>query len=333
MALDGLRGWAAAFVALMHFPLDQVTHSIPLISNSFLFVDLFFVLSGFVIAYVYSAKFRIGEFLRARGARLLPLYFATLLVGVLLELIKLSGVLGHDGGFKAPNSIEGLLHEMFLIHVLWWVPNTSYNPPNWSVAVEMYAYLIFALGSFFHRKILLVGIVLISVPSAIAILNMGVLNDAHVLAVPRGFLGFSVGIFVHALWIHLGSRSDLPILGDLALLGIFLYVWFGGSLVFQPALVFGSMVLGLLLGADKLFVARFIRADFSLWLGKLSYTLYMVHFFVAMRFEELAEAFGSGLAADVIYLIFYCIISLFLSSVVFRYFEWPARKLLRGKSK
>ena len=61
VALDGLRGWAAAFVAIMHFPLDRITHSIPLISNSFLFVDLFFVLSGFVIAYVYSQNFRAGN--------------------------------------------------------------------------------------------------------------------------------------------------------------------------------------------------------------------------------------------------------------------------------
>ena len=232
----------------------------------------------------------------------------------------------------SPNSIEGLLHEIFLIHVLWWVPNTSYNPPNWSVAVEIYAYLIFALACFFHRRILLAGMFLIAVPSAFAILNVGVLNDAHLLAVPRGFLGFSVGIFVHALWIHFGARSNLPILGDLALVGMFSYVYFGGSLVFQPALVFGVMLLGLISGADKILLAPFVRADFSLWLGKLSYTLYMVHFFVAMRFEEVAQVFGGGLIAEITYLIFYCITSLFLSSVVFKYFEWPARKLLRGKS-
>ena len=97
---------------------------------------------------------------------------------------------------------------------------------------------------------------------------MWVLNDAHLLAVPR-FPWFSVGIFVHALWIHFGARSNLPILGDLALVGMFSYVYFGGSLVFQPALVFGVMLLGLISGADKILLAPFVRADFSLWLGKL----------------------------------------------------------------
>lgn len=332
IVLDGLRGWAAALVALMHFPLDELTHSIPLIANGYLFVDMFFVLSGFVIAYVYSEQFSTVAFLRARGARLLPLYFATLIVGVGLEFVKLSGFFGHDGGFKPPNSVEGLLHEVFLVHVLWWVPNTSYNPPNWSVAVEIYAYFIFALGCLFRRRLLLSTLIIVSIPSAFAIYNQGVLNDAHLLAVPRGLSGFAVGVFVYTAWGRLGGRGDLPFVADLSLLGIILYVWFGGSLVLQPAMLFGLMVLGILLGADKILMARFLRGHFSLWLGKISFTLYMVHYFIAMRFDEIGEMLGRSIANDMVYLFIYCILALALSNVIFKYFEWPMRSYLRGKA-
>ena len=334
IALDGLRGWAAACVALMHFPLDDLTHTVPMIANSFLFVDLFFVLSGFVISYVYSKRFRVADFIRARCARLLPLYFATLLAGVLLELIKLSGLLGHEGGFKDPNSLAGLLHETFLVHVFWWLPNSSFNPPNWSVAVEMYAYLLFVLAAIFQRMIISAALMLlVSIPSTFAILDVGLLNDAHILAIPRGLLGFSVGVLVHALWVRLGARSDLPFLGDLALMGVVIYVWLGGSIIFQPAFVFGFMLIFLLIGVDKISFMRFIRSNFSLFLGKISYTLYMTHYFLAMRFEELAALLGSGPVAELIYLSLYCAIALVLSSIVFKYFEWPARQILRGKSR
>ena len=70
-------------------------------------------------------------------------------VGSDLEIIKVVGIGGFDGGFREPNSLEGLFREIFLIHTFPMFSNTSFNPPNWSVAVEAYAYVLFALLSLF----------------------------------------------------------------------------------------------------------------------------------------------------------------------------------------
>src|SRR5215216_1384478 len=90
-ALDGLRGLAATFVALMHLKVAHtpVTDN-PLVDNSALFVDLFFVLSGFVIshAYLYGGELRFARFAVYRLARLYPLHLCVLLVFVPFELIK-----------------------------------------------------------------------------------------------------------------------------------------------------------------------------------------------------------------------------------------------------
>ena len=85
---------------MMHFPLDGVTHQLPLIENGFLFVDLFFVLSGVVISYVYLGNFDRRKFFIARFARLAPIYFVTLMLAVILEIIKVVGIGGFDGGFR-----------------------------------------------------------------------------------------------------------------------------------------------------------------------------------------------------------------------------------------
>src|SRR4051812_44990107 len=79
LSLDGWRGISACMIAFMHMPghLD-----IPIINNASLFVDLFFVLSGFVLSATYQEKllagFGVGRFIFLRWARIYPLHFAVL---------------------------------------------------------------------------------------------------------------------------------------------------------------------------------------------------------------------------------------------------------------
>jgi peptidoglycan/LPS O-acetylase OafA/YrhL len=77
--LDALRGIAALFVAARHFGYP--------FSGSYLAVDLFFVLSGFVLAHAYEERLSAGmslrEFLTARFIRLTPLYFLALVIAVI----------------------------------------------------------------------------------------------------------------------------------------------------------------------------------------------------------------------------------------------------------
>ena len=329
--LDGLRGWAAVFVAMMHFPLDGVTHQLPLIKNGFLFVDLFFVLSGVVISYVYLGNFDRKKFFIARFARLGPIYFATLMLAVILEIIKVVGIGGFDGGFREPNSLDGLFREFFLIHTFPMFSNTSFNPPNWSVAVEAYAYVLFALLSIFTFKRSFFVWVLFSVISFCLIFKAGVLNDAHNLAIPRGILGFSLGVISFNLWHFYLKDTELKYLGDLGLLLIFLYIWWGGSSLFPPALAMTIGVTMMLAGANRMHFSILMENRLAVQLGKYSFAIYMIHYFIAMRFDEIYRYLPSSSVVEIALFFVYCSTTWLVAGLVYKHFEWPLRNYIRDR--
>lgn len=96
--LDGIRGIAALMIVLHHT--GYYFSGLPF-ARSYLAVDLFFVLSGFVIAEAYSTRLKDGlscfEFMRIRIIRLYPLY----LLGTLLGIIHIAGVM--MGGNNSEN--------------------------------------------------------------------------------------------------------------------------------------------------------------------------------------------------------------------------------------
>src|SRR6266516_6694053 len=92
VVLDSWRGIAACLVALFHLDAYSHLYDVPFLRNSWLFVDFFFVLSGFVIAANYQQRlldgFGVGRFLLLRLGRLYPLHFAMLALFIAFELVK-----------------------------------------------------------------------------------------------------------------------------------------------------------------------------------------------------------------------------------------------------
>src|SRR5579872_5807008 len=111
--LDAWRGLAASFVALFHLQAYSHLYELSFLRHSFLFVDFFFVLSGFVITANYRARllsgFSFWHFMLLRLGRLYPLHIALLVAFVALELVryKFAGSLGGEPGdkFSGPNSV------------------------------------------------------------------------------------------------------------------------------------------------------------------------------------------------------------------------------------
>jgi peptidoglycan/LPS O-acetylase OafA/YrhL len=89
-ALDGLRGIAAILVALFHFRSSYMSYNGYPAGDGYLAVDLFFMLSGFVLSHAYAARFERGtsalEFMKIRLIRLYPLYFVGLAFGAVTLL-------------------------------------------------------------------------------------------------------------------------------------------------------------------------------------------------------------------------------------------------------
>jgi len=144
-ALTGLRGVGAIWVLLYHLTLER---NIPVVRFGYLGVDLFFTLSGFVLTMVYANAFMsVGRheylrFLQVRLARIYPLYLATLLLAALLVL-AFPGELATYPEMARRFGLDAFIACLLLIqNWAYWLP-TAWNAPAWSLSAEWLAYLLF----------------------------------------------------------------------------------------------------------------------------------------------------------------------------------------------
>lgn len=157
-ALDSFRGVAAISVVILHLYISSAVSEWDFFRHSSLFVPFFFVLSGFVIAYVYDkATFSFKCFMIARGFRILPLYYLMLVCFIALECLNY--VLYHHFGlffknipFSGDRGFDQILPNLFLLQS--WLPWTyplSFNNPAWSLSVEWYLYIFFGILMFIPK--------------------------------------------------------------------------------------------------------------------------------------------------------------------------------------
>lgn len=153
-ALDGLRGIAALCVIFYHALWNTHLSGLRIVSNAYLAVDFFFILSGFVIAANYSGK--IADFASARAFmilrffRLYPLHLAVLAGLFAVEVLKFSlrGAFVSDvAPFTGPNSPRLLIENLLMAQGLGPESQLGWNSPSWSIGAEFVAYLLFAAAA------------------------------------------------------------------------------------------------------------------------------------------------------------------------------------------
>lgn len=141
--LTGLRGYAALWVFFLHatwgWPGDSFAMKVARLGGSG--VTIFFVLSGFILSYVYAQRFSENnvsywEFLKARLARVYPLHLVTLATYATLVAY---GII-----YRMPqDTIYTLIISLGLLHAWGFTDLVSWNEPSWSISVELFAYLLF----------------------------------------------------------------------------------------------------------------------------------------------------------------------------------------------
>ena len=155
-ALTAVRGIAALWVVLFHlrhetedlFPefFDELH---PLFKSGFLGVDLFFVLSGFVIALNYQARFATfkpsvyWQFMVKRFARIYPVYLATLMLTVLMYVGFRT--FGHNYLHPERFTLPGFVQSLTMTQSLTFPMPRQWNIVAWSVSAEWFAYMAFPL--------------------------------------------------------------------------------------------------------------------------------------------------------------------------------------------
>lgn len=294
-ALDSLRGLFACLVVLHHMPSTGGFLNSAFVQNAWLAVDYFFVLSGFVIATSYGQRLASGyplsQFIFLRFGRVYPVHLAVLLVFVALELLVLATTYDQPAArpaFSGTRSVEKLLASLSFTHPF--LSGQSWNRVSWSVAVEFWTYVVFAAVALTARRhrTLAMGLIAAGCLGGLAITGDGALDRlADWTTMLRCLCGFGVGVVAYRLHERLEGRLPLSFgiatvveVALIAATAAFMSLASGPITLVAPAL-FAAGVL--LFARQRGGVSVLLTTRPMLFLGAISYSLYMVHWLVVVR--------------------------------------------------
>ena len=309
VALDSWRGIAACLVALFHLDAYSHLYDVPFLRNSWLFVDFFFVLSGFVIAANYQQRlldgFGAGRFLLLRLGRLYPLHFAMLVLFIAFELLKvlkrilLPALLSVNpiAPFGTPQEApDTILANLLLVQSLHVFDFLTWNVPSWSISTEFYTYVAFAacLIGLRQRAWIALLLALIGGPVLIAALSGRDMATTYDWGIIRCIYGFSAGVLswgVYARWNEkLGkwlARSSVE-WGALGL--VIAFVSTAGTTLQSIAAPYLFALVVLVFAFEGGTASALLRLRPPVFLGTISYSIYMTHVFVERRLFDAAGA-------------------------------------------
>lgn len=338
-ALTGLRGIAAWAVVFYHARLTLTGWMpAPLIAAGgqfYLAVDLFFMLSGFVMWLNYAPRLRgsglsgAPHFWWRRFARIWPLHVAIMLALLLFALLLLA-----TGRDAANFPLAELPLHLALVQNWGLTPDLSWNHPAWSISAEAGAYLAFpfvVLAAKWERLsasalVLLAAMLVLALYLVFTLAGEASLGGQIArLGLLRCLAEFALGMVLALLWQAWHERRGTSLacaLAGLALLAAGLALGVPQTLLVPP--VFAALLLALAL--DRGPVARLLASRPLRWLGDASYATYLVHFplFIVAKLilvgDDLQLSAG-GFAA-------YLAVLLALSGALYYWLEKPAQRAL-----
>jgi len=352
-ALTSLRGIAALCTVLAHliviwgdvFPALQAQSLFrDFALHTYLFVDFFFVLSGFVMSHAYGRQFahavRFGSymrFLRARFARVYPLHLLLLLVYVGLAAIGIKQ--------SQDNPDWSVTAHLLLLHAMGLFDHTTWNQPSWSISVEWWTYMVFPFALPLARRYVSKAVAACALPVILGLfaflaLHFGSANLTVGFAFFRCLIGFSAGACLYAVvrYWHTAAFGNAATNGALAaVFAVLLFVPspYADMLAF---LCFCTLVVSASMGQGG---SYWLHHPVLVWIGDISYSIYLWH---SLLLHVVAKALGAAgralpLAHDhplvffLAGLVVFEIALLVLAHLSYRLIELPLRIFLGPKRK
>ena len=364
-ALDGVRGLAILMVLITHFvadvkPVNLLEHVATRVAGYGMFgVDLFFVLSGFLITGIlldskrpggYLAYFR--NFYMRRSLRIFPLYY-----GVLFCLFVVAPLVPF---FRGPE-LDTLTREQgwawsYLVNVFIW-RHGGYGMPYidhfWSLAVEEHFYFVWPLivWACSRRSLVKVSLAIaiasllprVLLADHLSVIGMYVLTPFRLSALCLG--GLLAAVARGPGGVDRVSRAAAPmaIASAAVLVGSYAFNHFVPAF-FAPlhelrnttfTVMFGALIVYSLVASPASAYGRFFHAKSMRFLGKYSYGLYVFHHFFSYYFlthgtaDALAARLGSHTLAVTVLALVGSAASIAVSMASFRFFEKPFLSLKR----
>lgn len=331
--LTSLRGLAAWWVVLFHMrALLEPWLPAPVmhfLGAGNLAVDLFFLLSGFVIYLNYadrlaSGRMRVREFLFRRFARIYPLH-ALILLGFLLYVA--AALLFGSARIEEEN-FDYFLASIFLVQNWGFADTLTWNVPAWSISAEMAAYLLFpallAILAPWRRPgwLLVAGTIALglAVHAFFALFHFPYPDAVPQTGLVRCLLQFVMGMLVCELYRRLAGQARLA----LPLLGLVCGFTAAYALAAAPVvpLIWASLILGLALAAKN----RTLNWKPLFWLGNISYATYLCHYLAIKIFKFLFVVEGETVGLLPILGLMAAILA--LSAAFYHGFERPVQRRL-----
>lgn len=347
-SLEGGRGIAALVVALYHLGIGL---QFSVIRNGYLFVDLFFVLSGFVICAAYAERLNDADDMRAfvvrRVGRLLPLLVFSTVFFILVQnglvLAKHIAVeYGQAALLHSPSAMNytiptagDVLSMLTMTHGLDVFDHLILNTPSWSISVEFYTYLLFGAVCLLTNRtlripvyiaILVIGLgfcVWASVGLHDCLKKGGCMSLTYDFGYPRSVFSFFLG----ALTYLASRRVRLPVV-VLQVLGVATLIVLFSFTDAVPAIAFGfPFAFALLILStcqDKGLLADILKARPFQILGTRSYSIYLMHMPLVMVFGNLAKRVSS-IPASILVMTSFVATLIIVSGWTYRFIEDPFR--------
>lgn len=318
--LDAIRGLAAMAVCLFHFShggklLPDYAFVDPIARNGYLGVEVFFILSGFVIPWMlWKTDYRLIDFGRFFTKRMVRLYPPFLVANLLIMGLNFASQ--KSPWFQGPGdsidptamALSFVLDATYLTGIMQW---PWISVVSWTLAIEVQFYIVAGLLMSFLPKPNTVATALAL--TLLASLGLFLTDERFVFSyLPFFALGWSGAFYMY----H--KKSWLPWLSAGTALGVILYstnwMQFGLAAISISAIVYW----------------KWKTHKWLLALGTISYSLYLVHVPIGGRVVNLGLRFAeSGTIQVLPVMISATVISLVLSAIYWRFVESPAQKWSR----
>ena len=288
--LDVFRALAALSVCAVHFSYNSIFH---IYFKQALFVQFFFTLSGFVIYLNYhNQNFnipKIKNFMIKRFFRLYPLHLFFLFCFVLIELTRYFllvnfGLESNNKPFQLNNLENFFLHLFFFQH---YADKYAFNGPAWSISVEMFLYFTFSIMIFLNKKYFFI------IPIFFIILFILFLTNTygegyHHGAFFSGLYSFSIGCVFCYIYLKNKNFFKSKVYNILYFVFLFLFLaeLFGYKILFKSnyayiySIFFGLIIYFACFLNKKFFLYKIFFNNFFIFLGKISYSIYLGHLFI-----------------------------------------------------